>query len=90
MNFKPAPIPENEKNRLLAVEKTGVLDVVNEEIYHIYSHLARKLTGCPLSWANVMDEDRQYNFVMDAQDVQENEKENYRETLAAPLFVNMR
>ena len=30
MIFKPAPIPENEKNRLLAVEKTGVLDTVNE------------------------------------------------------------
>ena len=59
MTFKPAPIPENEKKRLLAVEKTGVLDTVNEEIYSIYSHLARKVTGCPQSWANVMDTDRQ-------------------------------
>lgn len=86
MNFKPAPIPENERNRLLAVEKTGVLDVVNEEIYHIYSHLARKLTGCPLSWANVMDSERQYNFVMDAQDIDENEKENFRENARSTSF----
>lgn len=86
MSFKPAPIPENEKNRLLAVEKTGVLDVINEEIYHIYSHLARKLTGCPRSWANVMDAERQYNFVMDAQDIKENEKETYRENARNTSF----
>ena len=30
MTFKPATIPENETNRLLAVEKTGVLDIVTE------------------------------------------------------------
>ena len=86
MNFKPAPIPGNERNRLLAVEKTGVLDVINEEIYHIYSHLARKLTRCPLSWANVMDRERQYNFVMDAEDIQENEKETYRENARSTSF----
>ena len=86
MKFKPAPIPENERNRLLAVENTGVLDVINEEIYHIYSHLARKLTDCPLSWANVMDAHRQYNFVMDAQDIEETEKENYRENARSTSF----
>ena len=86
MNFKPAPIPENERNRILAVEKTGILDVINEEIYHIYSHLARKLTGCPLSWANVMDSERQYNFVMDAQDIEEKEKENFRENPRSTSF----
>lgn len=79
MTFKPAPIPENEKNRLLAVEKTGVLDTVNEQIYSIYSHLARKITGCPQSWANVMDTDRQYNFVLDADGISESEKEELRE-----------
>ena len=79
MTFKPATIPENEINRLLAVEKTGVLDIVNEEIYSIYSHLARKLTNCPQSWANVMDTDRQYNFVMDADGISKFEKEELRE-----------
>ena len=79
MNFKAAGIPDDEKNRVLAVEKTGVLDVVNEELYHIYSHLARKITGCPLSWANVMDTDRQFNFVIDADDISENDKKENRE-----------
>lgn len=79
MSFKPAPLPENEKNRLLAVEKTGVLDIVDEELYNIYSSLARNITGCPQSWANVMDKDRQYNFVLEGEDVSEHEKEEYRE-----------
>ncbi len=79
MKFKPAEIPDNEKNRLLAVEKTGVLDTVNEELYDVYSHLARKITDCPLSWANVMDTDRQYNFVMDAIDITDKDKAEHRE-----------
>ena len=79
MSFKPAPLPENERNRLLAVEKTGVLDIVDEALYNIYSGLARKITNCPQSWANVMDKDRQYNFVLEGEGVSESEKEGYRE-----------
>ena len=86
MTFKPAPIPENEKNRLLAVEKTGVLDVVDEDLYNVYCHLARKITNCPQSWANVIDSSRQYNFVLDADDFDEDQKSEARQNVRATSF----
>ena len=86
MAFKPSPLLPNEKNRLLAVEKSGVLDVINEEVYNIYCHLSRKITDCPESWANVIDENRQYNFVMDGEDFSEDQKNNSREFPRAGTF----
>ena len=78
MSFKPAPIPENEKNRLKAVERTGVMDIVNEELYDVYTHLARKITGCPNSWANIIDKDNQFNLVMDSDDLDDKIKNQFR------------
>ena len=78
MSFKPAPIPKNEKNRLKAVERTGVMDIVNEELYNVYTHLARKITGCPNSWANIIDKDKQFNLVMDSDDLDDKIKNQFR------------
>ena len=86
MAFKASPILSNEKNRLLAVEKSGVLDVINEEVYNIYCHLSRKITDCPESWANVIDENRQYNFVLDGVDFSEERRKNSREFPRAMTF----
>ncbi len=79
MTFRSAPVPENEKNRLKAVYNAGILDVVNEELYAIYCHLSRKISKCPESWANVIDKDRQFNFVLDAENVDDDDKKELRE-----------
>ena len=84
LSFEASPIPKNEESRLLAVEKTGVLDIVNEEIYNVYCHLSRQITKCPDSWANVIDKYRQYNFVLDGEDINDQIKEE-RRTSPRPL-----
>ena len=78
MSFIASPIPENEESRLQAVEKAGVLDTVNEEIYNVYCHLSRQITKCPESWANVIDKNRQYNFVLDGENINDKKKEELR------------
>ena len=79
MTYRPAPVPMNEEMRLKAVERTGLLDIINEDLYAVYCHLARKLTDCPQSWANVIDADRQFNFILDAGDAENSDKEEFRE-----------
>ena len=74
MSFIASPIPENEESRLQAVEKAGVLDNLNEEIYNVYCHLSRQITKCPESWANVIDKNRQYNFVLDGKNINDERK----------------
>ena len=78
MSFIASPIPENEESRLQAVEKTGVLDNINEDIYNVYCHLSRQITKCPESWANVIDKNRQYNFVLDGKNINDERKEELR------------
>ncbi len=79
MSFIPAPLPDNEINRLKAVENTGVLDVVNEELYDVYTQLARKITKCPNSWANVIDKKRQFNLVVDGDNINDKIKKTLRQ-----------
>ena len=44
-DFSPAPIPSNETRRLEAVRKTGVMDVANEELFLIYTELAKEISA---------------------------------------------
>ena len=60
MDFKPAPIIENENERLKAVERTGVMYLVQDHLYEIYCFLAKEITGCALSWTGLIDENNQY------------------------------
>ena len=48
-DFSPAAIPSNEVRRLEAVRKTGVMDVANEELFLIYTELAKSLSSLPAS-----------------------------------------
>ena len=59
-DFSPAPIPRNETRRLEAVRKTGVMDVANEELFLIYTELAKEISNMPVSYTGLIDEERQY------------------------------
>ena len=59
MNFKPANIPVNDDQRVKAVKRTGVLDENKTELYDIYCFLAKEITGCPVSWTGVIDNEKQ-------------------------------
>ena len=65
MNFKPANIPSNDALRVKAVQRTGVLDESREELYEIYCFLAKEITGCPVSWTGVIDNEKQFVLARD-------------------------
>ena len=65
MNFKPANIPSNDALRVKAVQRTGVLDESKEELYDIYCFLAKEITGCPVSWTGVIDNEKQFVLARD-------------------------
>ncbi len=59
-DFSPAAIPSNEARRLEAVRKTGAMDVANEELFLIYTELAKEISNMPVSYTGLIDEERQY------------------------------
>ena len=59
-HFSPAPVPSNENRRLEAVRKTGVMDVAREELFLIYTELAKEISNMPVSYTGLIDEERQY------------------------------
>ena len=65
MNFKPAPIIENETERLKAVDRTGVMYLDQDDLYEIFCFLAKEITGCSLSWTGLIDEKNQYCLAND-------------------------
>ena len=65
MNFKPANIPSNDALRVKAVQRTGVLDEIKEELYDIYCFLAKEITGCAVSWTGVIDNEKQFVLARD-------------------------
>ena len=65
MNFKPANIPSNDALRVKAVQRTGVLDENKTELYDIYCFLAKEITGCPVSWTGLIDNEKQFVLARD-------------------------
>ena len=65
MKFKPAPIPKNEELRLKAVQRTGVLDVDNKDLFTVYNELAKQISGAKSSYTGLIDEKRQYFLAHD-------------------------
>lgn len=65
MNFKPAPITENEIERLKAVDRTGVMYLENDGLYEIFCFLAKEITGCSLSWTGLIDDKNQFCLAND-------------------------
>ena len=60
MKFRPAPIPKNENLRIKAVQRTGVLDVDNKDLFLVYNELAKQISGAKSSYTGLIDEKRQY------------------------------
>ena len=65
MKFKAADIPSNDTQRVKAVQRTGVLDENKTELYDIYCFLAKEITGCPVSWTGVIDNEKQFMLARD-------------------------
>ncbi len=65
MNFKPAPILKNEKQRLIAVERSAAMYKDADSLYEIYCHLAKEISNCPVSWAGLIDDENQYCIASD-------------------------
>ena len=75
-DFSPAPIPSNETRRLEAVRKTGVMDVANEELFLIYTELAKEISNMPVSYTGLIDEKDSTCYVtLDSEDRPESPRE---------------
>ena len=62
--FLPAKLPSNESRRLEAVRRTGELDVDNKDLFIVFNELAKQISNMPVSYTGLMDEDRQFFYVM--------------------------
>src|SRR6266849_1424920 len=56
----PAPIPENEKQRLKVLWQYEVLDTVPEEIFDDLTELAARICEAPIAMITLVDEKRQW------------------------------
>ncbi len=55
-----APIPDNERERLQALERCQILDTPPEESYDRLTRLAAQLFSAPISVVSLVDKDRQF------------------------------
>src|SRR3989338_6975777 len=58
--MKPAPIPENEKERLISLHKLGLLDSKPEERFDRITRTAIKVFDVPISTLTLVDEKREW------------------------------
>ncbi|MFA8384002.1 MAG: GAF domain-containing protein [Pelagibaca sp.] len=63
--FEAAPLPANEAARKARVQRTGVMDVQQEDRYRIYVDMAQLITGCPVAYTGLLDDDRQFFIAKD-------------------------
>ena len=59
-DFLPAPLPKNEGRRLEAVQRTGVMDVENKDLFLVYNELAKQISNMPVSYTGLIDANRQF------------------------------
>jgi len=60
LRWRPAPLPENEEQRLLAVHALHLLDTPPEERFDRYTRIAAELFDVPIAIVSLIDTDRQY------------------------------
>jgi signal transduction histidine kinase/ActR/RegA family two-component response regulator len=60
LDYTPAPIPENEIERLNALRRFKILDTEAEESFDRITRLAADITGMPMSVISFVDSDRQW------------------------------
>lgn len=58
--MQPAPIPKNEKERLLSLYKLGLLDTKPEKRFDCIARLATKIFDVPISTLTLVDEKREW------------------------------
>lgn len=56
----PAPLPDNEKERLAALQATGLLDTLPEAAFDDLVRIAAGICGVPISLVSLVDESRQW------------------------------
>ena len=55
-----APIPDNESNRIMALQALNILDTPPEERFDRITRLAAKFFDTPMAWISFVDPDRQW------------------------------
>ena len=56
----PAPLPQNESDRLAALQSYEVLDTACEESFDRIAELARRLMRTPMAFVSLVDAERQW------------------------------
>lgn len=59
-NFKPAPTPENETDRLAAVKDLEILDTEREESFDLLAEIAAAICETEISAISIIDSKRQW------------------------------
>ncbi len=58
--MKPAPLPENEQERLASLARTRLLDSVTEVTFDDFARIAAEIAGTPIALVTLIDEHRQW------------------------------
>ncbi|GAB3174912.1 GAF domain-containing protein [Telluribacter humicola] len=69
--MKPAPLPDNEQERLKALQQYDILDTLPEDVYDDITRIASEICGTPYSLLTLVDKDRQWFKAKQGMDVTE-------------------
>ncbi|NIR61509.1 MAG: GAF domain-containing protein, partial [Gammaproteobacteria bacterium] len=58
--YKGIEVPDNDAERVRAVESYGILDTAPEVAYDDITELAAQICGCPVSYIGLVDDKRQW------------------------------
>lgn len=56
----PAPLPENEIERLKLLKELSILDTLEEQAFDDLTHIAAEICGTPIALVSLIDHDRQW------------------------------
>lgn len=73
--MKPAPIPDDERERLARLHALGVIDTPVEERFDRYTRLARRLFDVPIALVSLVDAERQWFKSHDGLEARESPRE---------------